>query len=315
MRAPVSPTYPQGLKWSVSHLTMRSAYKWDQLLPPVEDPDDILTFLDYHFQLVIDGVQDLDEPIQNALSALGYASSPVTVEALKRLIPTQAFFHGICYAFDADRPLQLRKAALFLLPLISNFFDARHPFIQHGQINKVCVGWASTASNSIGYANGAKRAILAGLFGMISSPFWRPHIVAEGWEFLGYFPSVPDDPPFLKRCIDDPELINFIGEVENPRAIEYWLVILWLKSKELTPRVRERLEEVTKERAQDGRTGFGWYVSERVCSELKIAEEALAKYGVWSSDPVVVALRQKISDLREARASILSLTRGHQISP
>ena len=267
MQVPISPAFRPRHKWQVSRLTMHTAYKWDGLLPPVEDPDDIIAFLNYHFHF---GVPDRDEPIQYALSALAHASSPIAIEALKRFRPGELFVRGICYAFGNDRPLQLRKAALFVLPLIPNLFDTQYLIVRQYQMIELCADWASTV-DSIEHTHDTKKAILAGLFRMISSPPWRRHIVAGSWELLEYFTSVPDDFPFLRVCVDDPDLIDVVGKVENPRAIESWLGILWLKYKELTPQVRERLEEVTKERARSGKMDTHWYLS-RMRSELQAVE-------------------------------------------
>ena len=51
MQAPISLPYSQEKKWDASRLTMHGAYKWDKFLPWVEDPKDILAFLDHHFDL------------------------------------------------------------------------------------------------------------------------------------------------------------------------------------------------------------------------------------------------------------------------
>ena len=63
MQAPVSLAYSQGNKWEAARLTMHGAYKWDKFLLWVEDPQDTLTFLDYHFDLASRGGQNQDEPI------------------------------------------------------------------------------------------------------------------------------------------------------------------------------------------------------------------------------------------------------------
>jgi len=83
MQTPVSPAYSPEKKWEASLLTMHGTYKWDKFLPWVEDRQDILTFLDHHLDLATPGGHNQDEPIQNTLRALAYASGPVTIEALK----------------------------------------------------------------------------------------------------------------------------------------------------------------------------------------------------------------------------------------
>jgi len=311
MQAPASLAYSQEKKWDASRLTMYGAYKWDKFLPWVEEPRDILVFLDHHFDLATRGGQNHDEPIQNALRALAYASSSTTTEALKLFNPTEpSFVRGICYVFQDDKPFQLRKAALFFLPLIADrWFNTPHPIMEPDQMRSLCVDWAS-AVDGIEHTYDVQRATLAVLFGMINSSHWRPHIVVEKWKLLEYFTSVPDDSQPLRRCIDNPELMEAIKNVDNPAAMVLWLAILWLKHKELIPEVREQLETVTKEVAQGRRrTDLDMYLSV-MDSELRKAEDALTQYNTWSTDPAAIALRTKIDNLQQARASLVALKRG-----
>jgi len=145
MQAQASLAYSQEKKWDASRLTMYGAYKWDRFLSWVEEPRDILGFLNHHFYLATRGGQNQDEPIQNALRALAYASSSTTIEALKLFDPTEpSFARGICYVFQDDKPFQLRKAALFFLPLIADrWFNTPHPIMEPDQMRSLCVDWAS----------------------------------------------------------------------------------------------------------------------------------------------------------------------------
>ena len=311
IQAPVSLAYSQEKKWNASRLTMYGAYKWDKFLPWVEDPQDILTFLDHHFDLATRGGENQDEPIQNALRALAYASGPVTIEALKLFDPTEpSFVRGICYVFQDNKPFQLRKAALFFLPLIGDrWFNTPHPIMEPDQMRSLCVDWAS-AVDGIEHTHDVQKATLAVLFGMINSPHWRPHIVTEKWKLLEYFTAVPDDSQPLKRCIDNPDLMEAIRNVDNPAAMVLWLAILWLKYKELIPQVQEQLETVTKEVAQGRRrTDLEMYLSV-MDSELRKAEDALTQYNTWSTDPAAIALRTKIDNLQQARVTLVALKRG-----
>ena len=88
MWAPTSDTYTQEKKWEVARLTMHGAYKSDKLLPPVEDPQDILVFLTHHFDLTAKDSRYQDEPIKDVLHALAHASSHNTIWDLKRFDPT-----------------------------------------------------------------------------------------------------------------------------------------------------------------------------------------------------------------------------------
>jgi len=311
MQAPVSPAYSQEKKWEVSRLTMHGAYKWDEFLPWVEDPQDILTFLDHHFDLATSGGQDQHEPIQDALRALAYASGPVTREALERFEPTEpSFVRGICYIFQDDKPFQLRKAALFFLPLIGDrWFNTPDPIMEPDQMRSLCVDWASTV-DSIEHTSDVQKAVLAVLFGMINSSHWRPHIVTEKWTLLEYFTSVPDDSAPLRRCIDNPELMDEIKKVDNPTAMILWLAILWLKYKELIPKVQEQLETATKVVALGRRrTDLDMYMSV-MDSELRKAEDALAQYNTQSTDPTAIALRAKVDNIQQARVALVGLKGG-----
>ena len=310
MQAPISLPYSQEKKWDASRLTMHGAYKWDKFLPWVEDPKDILAFLDHHFDLATRGGENQDEPIQNALRALAYASGPVTIEALKHFDPTEpSFVRGICYVYQDNKPFQLRKAALFFLPLIGDrWFNTPHPIMEPDQMKGLCVDWAS-AVDGIEHTYDVQKATLAVLFGMINSPHWRPHIVTEKWKLLEYFTSVPDDSQPLRRCIDNPELMDAIKNVDNPAAMVLWLAILWLKYKELIPQVQEQLETITKEVAQGRRrTDLDMYLTV-VDAELRKAEDALTQHNTWSTDPAAIALRTKIDNLQQARAALVSLKR------
>ena len=310
MQVPVSGAYPQEKKWEAPCLAIHGAYKWDKFLPWVEDPKDILTFLDYHFNLAKQNGEDQDELIQNALRALAYASGPITIETLKHFDPTEpSFVRGICYVHEDDRPFELREAALFFLPLIADtWFNTTDKIMEPDKMRNLCADRTS-AVDGIEHTYDVQKATLEVLFGMINSSHWRPHIVTEKWKLLEYFTSVPDDSQPLKRCLDNPELVEAISEVENPAAMVLRLTIPWLKYNELIPEVREQLEAATKEVAQRKRADLDMYMSV-MDSELGKAEGALAQHDAWSVDPAAVALREKINNLQQAKAALLALKRG-----
>ncbi|KAF9784001.1 hypothetical protein BJ322DRAFT_1068077 [Thelephora terrestris] len=176
------------------------------------------------------------------------------------------------------------------------------------QMRSLCLDWASVV-DSIDHTHDVQKAILAVLLGMINSPHWRPHILAEKWKLLEYFTSIPDDSQPLKRCLDNPELIDAISKVDNPVAIVLWLSILWLKHNELIPEVREQLEAVTKDVAQRRRSDVDMYLSV-MDSEVKKAKEGLDKHHAWSTDPAAMALRTKVDNIQQAKVSLAALMSG-----
>ena len=304
MRAPVSPAYSNEKKWEASRLALNGAYKWDKVLPLVGDPQNILTFLNHHFELASQG-ENQDEPIQNALRALAYASSP---ETLKSFDPTQlSFVRGILHVFKRNKPLQLRKAALFFLPLIGDrWFNTRNPIMDPDEMSILCEDWASAVDDVGTTSTHVQNAALVVLFGMMNSRHWRPHIAREKWKLLEYFASVPDDSEPLKRCLENSELVHAISKVDNPDATILWSAILWLKYKDLTTEVRKQLEEATKVAS---RSNVDMYL--RVMdSEWHEADDALTKYTTWSTDPIAIRLRAKIDDLRDARKCLVALKKG-----
>ena len=311
MQVPVSPAYSEEKKWKASRLTMHGAYKRNESLPPVGDPRDILTFLGYHFDLAVKGGESQDEPIQDALCALAYASDPTTIEALKDFDPTKpSFVRGICYAYQDKRRPELRKAALFFLPLISDkMFNTPEPIIEPNEMKSFCADWASTV-DSLELIPNVQEAALTVLFGMINSPHWRPHIVPEKWKLLEYFTLIPDDSQPLRRCINNPDLIEVTRNVGDQAASFLWLKILWLKYKELTPKVRTQMVDITRDFGQGRRrTDLDKYLA-TMDSESREAEEALTQYDTWSTDPKALALKAKIESFQEARSTLVALRRG-----
>jgi hypothetical protein len=224
MQAPLSETYTQQKKWDASRLTMHGTYKWDKFLPWVEDLKDILAFLDHHFDLATRLDENHDEPIQNALRALAYASGPVMIKALKLFNLTEpSFVRGICYVYQDNKPFQLCKVSLFFLPLISDrWFNIAKPIMEPDQMRSLCVDRA-LAVDGIEHMHDVQKATLAVLFGMINSPHWHHHIVTEKWKLLEYFASVPDNSQPLKRCLDNPEVTDVISEVNDLTAMVLWL--------------------------------------------------------------------------------------------
>ena len=303
MQTPAPLAYSEGKKWKASHLAMCGAYKYGMPMPPVGDPQDILTFLGHHFG------QNQYELVQSALYALAYASGPTTLEALEHFDPTEpSFINGICHVFQDSCPLQLRKAALSFLPLISNkWFETPHPIMGSDQMRSLCMGWASTV-DCIGHTHDVQEAALVVFLGMINSSHWRPHINTEKWELLKYFTSVPDNSQPLRMCIDNLELMDVIMNMKDPATITLWLTIMWYKHKELSPQVQERLEVVT-EVAQDNRIDINMCLS-TIDSELEKAKETLTQFGMQSTNPAANLLKTKITNLEAAKTSIVALSRG-----
>ena len=126
---------------------------------------------------------------------------------------------------------------------------------------------------------------------------------------LEHFTLIPDDSQPLRRCIDNPDLIEVIRNVDDQAASFLWLRILWLKYQELIPEVRTQLENVTREVGQGERRADLDKYLETMDSELK-ATEASTQNKTLSKGPGTGDLQTKIENLQAARDALVSLKRG-----
>ena len=188
-------------------------------------------------------------------------------------------------------------------------FNSPEPIIEHDQMKNFCADWASTV-DGLELTPDVQKVALTALLGMINSPHWCPHIVTEKLKLLEYFTLVPEDSQPLRRCINNPDLIDVIKYMDNQAASFLWLEILWLKYGELTTKVRTQLKDVTRDIGQGRRRmDLDKYLT-TVDSESREAEEALTQYDTWTTDPKAVALKVKIESLQEARSTLVALKRG-----
>jgi hypothetical protein len=306
---PVSSAYSPDQKLEASRLTLHGAYKGEKFSPVVEDPRGVLVFLNHEFELDAGG-KSRDESIRDALRALASVPGPTMNQALEDFDLTQvSFTRGISHAFWKNRPLQLRKAALYFLPLIADkWFNTDPPTMQPEEMNKFCVNWASVVGDD---EEDVLDPALAVLFDMMNSSHWRPHIPADKWGLLKYFLSVPEHSEPLRRCLDNPDLVDAILKLGNPGATVLWLTILWLKHPELTPEARERLEKATRQGARDaGKGGLDKYLA-RVRSESKKVQEERTNYSTFSKEPRAIALQKKIDGFKKAEEQLVAI-RGNR---
>ena len=310
MNAPITLAYTQEKKWQAARYLLRGLCGWaDNFCYWAGDPQDVLTFLSYHFDLANQDGEYPDEPILHALRTLGYTQDPVTIEALRHFDSTKpTFVSGICYAFQGDKPPSVRYSALYLLPRIGDkWFVGPHPIMEPDQMRRLCTDWASFVDITVKTPR-VKKEALAVLFYMINSPHWRPHIPTNTLRLLDWFTSVPDDSEPLKRCLDNPELTDVILGIADPAVVVAWLKILWLKYGELAPGVRGKLETATKETAQTRKSALDVCLSV-VDSELKKVEAVLEEDDTSSVD-LGSTTDTKVDNLRQARAALLVLKGG-----
>ena len=312
MQAPVSLAYPEEKKWRAACLAMNSAHKWKGLLQ-IDDHQNILTFLDHHFNLIARGHQDQERPVYNALLVLAKAPGLNTIQPRGFDLTKTSFIHGICYVFQGNQSLQLRTAALFFLPCLGDmWFNTPHPIMELNHMRSLCTDWASTVDD-IEHTDDVQRVALAAFLEMINSPHWCPHIIRMKWKLLEYFTSLPDDSQPLRRRINNPRLMTTMRIMGNPAAMALWFAILWYKYKELTPQVQYQLGVVAVEFAQGGGADLNMCLSV-IDSELRRFEgglDQLTRYcnavsiapGATSASSMVEG---KVKMLQDARTALVA---------
>lgn len=179
--------------------------------------------------------------------------------------------------------------------------------------------WAS-AVDKVEKTPAIQGAALSVLLGMVNSPPWHPHIIPEKWTLLKHFTSVPDNLQHLHGHINNLGLMDEVRNVDNPMAVVLLVEILWLKYAELIPGVKEKLEMVTREIAQNeggvdldtSQSYIDKYLS-NVGLELKKAESALECYTGQSAEPIAATLREKAGSLQEAMRLLDAIRLGGTI--
>ena len=301
MRTPISSVCTQEKKWEGSRLALHGAYKSDQFLPQVEDPRNILDFLEYHFDSATLHGKNQDGPIRNALRALNSVPGSVMDEAFKHFDPIKrSFIDGILHVFQKSKPPQLLKPALFFLPLIADrWFSASSLIMKPGEMGRLCKGW-SAAVDKVWSTDDIREPVLAVLLDMINSPGWRPYVVKDKWELLKHLTSVPADSQPLGRCLGNPDLVDAISQVKNPDIVVIWWMVLWSRYEKLIPEVQKRFDKAVK--------GAQWEDVDRYLSVTKLeseeAEKELLGYGPLSTDPKAIALKAKVAKLETMRCAL-----------
>jgi len=197
------------------------------------------------------------QPIENALRAVAYANNEKTLEGLKKLDHTdKLFIDGIRKAFEADRPFQTRKAALYLMPFIQDkwFDDSLEDCMSDEVKGEFCKNWGS-AVDGIEHTTEVKKAMCSTLFGMLNSKRWRSHVAKDKMKLMTYFADLPEDSKYFTACKRNPSILPWLrsradeaGEerVEETKFWRLWLAILWSDFANLPKDVSDQVLEMTK---------------------------------------------------------------------
>jgi hypothetical protein len=307
-RVILSSSFEKEEIWAAARLAIHGAYKWDSYIPWIEDPDDIIKFLAYHFAIQAKGEDEVAmQPIEDVLRAVAYGSNETTREGLEKFNYTDKLFvDGIRKAFEEGRPFQTRKAALFLMPIIQDkwFDDSLEDVMSDEEKDGFCKDWGS-AVDEIEHATDVKHALCATFFAMLNSQRWRSHIEKDKLKLVEYFTDLPDDSEHFIACKKNASILPWlqskadeVGEAgtEGSKLWKLWLAILWSDYTNLPKDVRNQVLEVTKVAISKTRQDVN-FISRILDAEQERYQAKLDEYGALTLEDEAETLRGKMEDL------------------
>ena len=295
---------------AAARLAIHGAYNWDSFLPWVDDPDDIIKFLSYHFAIQAKGEDDVArQPIEDVLRAVAYSSNETTLEGLEKFDYTDRLFVcGIRKAFEDDRPFETRKAALFLMSTILDkwFDDSLEDVMSDEEKGEFCKNWGS-AVDGIEHFTDVKKATCATYFAMLNSEKWRSHIVKDKLKLMEYFADLPSDSKSFVACKNNVSILPWLrsgvegaGEegTEENKLWKLWLAILWSDYANLSKAVRDQVLGVTKDAISKARHDVG-FISGVMAAEKERYQAELNAHDAWSLGDEAERLRTRVEDINE----------------
>ena len=297
----VASHLPAELKWDTARLAMHGAFKWDGYYPMVSGPQEVLSFLEHHFELQAKG-ENQDEAIQYAVRALAFGASQTCLEALAQFDPTAPpFFDGIRSLFHADKPHELKKAALcFLAHIEARWFPVFSEHVSPDAVQDFCEDLVSAVNEVFTDQLEVKRASTTVLLSMADASTFRLHIPLHMWEHLEFVHELKEDSPPLRRCRTNPDIIPALRRTAGQKPLVFWLAILWRGVTRLDQTIQGQLVDATT-RAVAQAPHIEDFLLLLLNAEETRLEEKLRAFSSWSTDQDVEALRLKLYELRESR--------------
>ena len=306
----LSSSFEKEESWAAARFAIHGAYKWDDFLPWVEDPDDIVKFLAHHFAIQAKGEDDVAiQPIEDALRAVAYASDETALEGLRDLDHTdKLFFDGVRKAFEEGRPFQTRKAALYVMPVIQDkwFDDSLEDVMSDGEKDEFCKNWGSTV-DEIEHTAEVKKTLCTTLFAMMNSKRWRSHIVKDKLKLMECFTDLPEDCKYFAACKKNASVLPWLRSradgadeegAEETKLWKLWLAILWLDCTNLPKKVMDQVLEVTKVVISKVRHDVN-FISRIMAAEKERSQGELDKHEATSLEDEPERLRAKLESLNE----------------
>ena len=292
---------PADLKWEAARLAMHGAFKWEGYYPMVSSPQEVLSFLEYHFDLQSKG-ENQDEAIQYAIRALALGASPTCLEALAQFDPTvHPFFDGIRSLFHPEKPHELRKAAIcFLSHIEARWFPVFSEHVSPDAVQEFCEDLVSAVNEVFVDELEVKRAATSILLSMADATTFRLHIPLHMWEYLEFVHELKDGSNPLRRCRGNLDIIPALRRTKDQKPLLLWLAILWREITKLNLKIQEQAVEATT-RAVALSPHVEDFLLLLLNAEETRLEEKLRAFSSWSTDGEVETLRLKLYELRESR--------------
>ena len=292
---------PAELKWDAARLTMHGAFKWEGYYPMVSSPQEVLSFLGYHFDLQEKG-ENQDEAIQYALRALAFGASPTCLDALAQFDPTvHPFFDGIRSIFHPDKPHELKKAALCFLPHIeARWFSVFSEHVSPDAVQDFCEGLVSVVNDVFTDELEVKRAATTVLLSMADVSAFRLHVPLHMWEHLEFVHELKEDSHPLRRCKNNLDIIPALRRTKDQKPLLLWLAVVWREITKLDPKIQEQVVDATTRAVTQTPHAEDFLLLLLNAEETRL-EEKLRVFSSWSTDQEVEALRLKLYELRESR--------------
>ena len=224
----------------------------------IEEPREILKFLDHHVGLEGAGGSEHESYIQSAASvimALQYSEgiNPLTFKCVREFNWTSpSFVRGVRSAMRPHSLLSLRLHIVGLIALVSDrWFNCPVPVMEPKEMLEFCEN-LSLFMDVAPYDLDIKKWSVAIAFGMLRSPDWRKHVVPKLWSVLAYS-TMGEELESFQWCLRNAiELLDFMRGLPDGEGLRWWCGTLWLHFDKLDSTIRDEVKKIAAGMRNDG---------------------------------------------------------------
>jgi hypothetical protein len=254
--------------WEAARLAVRGAFERNvELLPPIlGEPKEILKFLYHHLDLHGAGVDHMSS-IAFALEAIHVMNGTdhLTVECVKDInCASPSFVRGVRSIMRPDSHLHLRGKTTTLFYLMSDqWFDSPVPVMEPEEMSEFCEHLAVYMIDNVVHVPLIQKRGVTILFGMLSSPEWRKHIVPRFWSMFACCILVEEGRESFRWCLRNAiELLEFTRGLPDGEGLKWWYGTLWFHYDKLDTTVRSDVEKIARDMASnDGLSDLNLYLN------------------------------------------------------